>query len=195
MKLRPSCIPLFVLTLTLILTLLPLTALPAGAETVCRPVRGIGPEIAKFLDEVAVAQAAGQGTLPLRDALFGVTDINAEGEKALDGRAVVHLTPRDATGGDYTNEGPEQVTIDGVFAEQITYFRMPRLVKGRYTIGANGSVTLLYDPKHTVDLGEPHIGMRFFKPTHHTVITREGVAFFLEKNAGPNPDRCYRAVP
>ena len=191
---------------TLILALLPLAAaplpigvVPAHAATECRPVRGIGPEIAKFLDEAAAANAAGQGTLPLRDALFGVTGINAEGQKALDGRAMVHLTRRDATGGDYTNEGPKKVTIEGIFAEQETYFRMPPLVKGRYTIdapdGVNvASVTLLYDPEHTVDLGEPHVGMRFFKGTHHTLITRDGVAFFLDNNAGPDPDRCYRAV-
>ena len=189
----------------LILALLPLAPLsiasvPAQAATECRPVRGIGREIAKFLDEVAVAQAAGQGSLPLRDALFGVTDINADGEKALDGRAVVELTPHGAGGGDFLNQGPEKVVIEGVFAEQETYFRMPPQVKGRYTIDAQdgvkiGSVTLHYDPEHTVDLGEPHIGMRFFKATHHTVITRDGVAFFLDNNSGPDPDRCYRAVP
>jgi hypothetical protein len=185
----------------LILTLLPLTAAPpAQAATECRPVAGIGPQIAKFLDEVAVAQAAGQGSLPLMDVLFGVTDISAADQKALDQRKLVELTPQGAGGGDYTNQGPKKITIEGVFAEQVTYFRMPSLVKGRYTIDAQdgvniGSVTLHYDPEHTVELGEPHIGLRFFKPTHHTVITRDGVAFFLDKNTGPDPDRCYRAVP
>jgi hypothetical protein len=198
MKRPHRSLPRFILTLTLTLlppALLPIGVAPARAATTCRDVHGIGAEIAKFLDETAAAQAAGQGTLPLRDALFGVTNIDAEDEKALDARALVHLTRRDATGGDYTNDGPEKVTIEGVFADQETYFRMPRKVRGRYTIGANGSVTLLYDPKHTVDLGEPHVGMRFFKGTHHTVITREGVSFFLDDNAGPDPDRCYRAVP
>jgi hypothetical protein len=185
--------------LALTLALLPLTAVPVHAATTCKSVPGIGPQIAKFLDQVAVAQAAGQGTVPLRDVLFGVTGIDAEGEKALDGRALVHLTPRDATGGDYTNEGPEEITIEGVFAEQETYFRMPPLVKGRYEIDAPdgvhiGGVTLHYDPEHTVELGEPHVGIRFFKGTHHTVITRDGVAFFLDQNTGPDPDRCYRAV-
>jgi hypothetical protein len=189
MILRRRILPLFTLIL-----ILPIATPPAQATT-CRPVAGIGREIAKFLDEVAAAQAAGRGTLPLMDALFGVTDISADDQKALDRRKLVELTPRDATGGDYTNQGPEKVTIDGIFAEQVTYFRMPPLVKGRYTIGADGGVTLFYDPKHTVELGEPHIGMRFFKATHHTVITRDGVAFFLDKNTGPDPDRCYRAVP
>jgi hypothetical protein len=193
---RHRTVPLF----ALIFALLPFATPPAHAATTCKPVPGIGPEIAKFLDQVAVAQAAGQGTVPLRDVLFGVTDIDAEGQKALDGRALVHLYPRDATGGDYTNQGPEEITIEGVFAEQETYFRMPPLVKGRYTIDAPdgvsiGGVTLHYDPEHTVDLGEPHIGMRFFKGTHHTVITRDGVAFFLDQNTGPDPDRCYRAAP
>jgi hypothetical protein len=175
--------------------LLPIAAVPAQAATECRPVRGIGPEIAKFLDEVAKAQAAGQGSLPLRDVLFGITDIKADGEKALDGRPTVELTPHGAGGGDFLNQGPQKVVIEGVFAEQETYFRMPPQVSGRYTVDADGSVTLHYDPKHTVDLGEPHIGMRFFKGTHHTVITRDGVAFFLDNNAGPDPDRCYLAVP
>jgi hypothetical protein len=187
MKLRHRTIPL-------ILALLPL-AMPAHAATECRPVPGIGQEIAKFLDEVAVAQAAGQGSLPLRDALFGVTDIGPEDQQALDRRKLVELTPHGASGGDFVNRGPEKITIEGVFAEQETYFRMPSLVAGRYTIGGDGSVTLLYDPKHAVDLGEPHVGLRFFKATHHTVITRDGVAFFLDENTGPDPDRCYRAVP
>jgi hypothetical protein len=187
--------------LPLILALLPIAAAPpAHAATVCKQIPGIGAEIAKFLDEVAVAQAAGQGSLPLRDALFGVTDITADGQKALDGRPTVELAPHGAGGGDFVNRGPAEVTVEGIFAEQETYFRMPPLVKGRYTIdapdGANpGGVTLHYDPNHTVDLGEPHVGMRFFKGTHHTVITRDGVAFFLDDNAGPDPDRCYRAAP
>jgi len=203
---RRRTAPLSALILTLLpLALLPITVMPARAATICKPVPGIGPQIAKFLDEAAAAQAAGQGTLPLRDVLFGVTGIDAEGQKALDGRALVHLTRRDATGGDYTNEGPEKITIEGVFAEQETYFRMPPKVQGRYTIdapdgvnpdGVNiAGVTLFYDPEHTVELGEPHVGIRFFKGTHHTVITREGVAFFLDQNTGPDPDRCYRAVP
>jgi hypothetical protein len=189
--------------LTILLALLPLallpispiTAVPARAATTCRPVPGIGPQIAKFLDEVAVAQAAGQGSLPLMDALFGVTDINAEDQQALDRRKLVELAPHGAGGGDFVNQGPKKITIEGVFAEQETYFRMPPKVAGRYTIDADGSVTLHYDPEHTVDLGEPHVGLRFFKATHHTVITRDGVAFFLDKNTGPDPDRCYRAIP
>ena len=47
----------------------------------------------------------------------------------------------------------------------------------------------------TVELGERHVGLRFFAPIHHTVITRDGLAFFLDQNAGPDPDRCYRAAP
>src|SRR4051812_27707851 len=71
MTLRPRIVSFF----PLILAFLPLIILapPSRAGTECRPVRGIGPAIAKFLDEVAVAQAAGRGTLPLRDVLFGVT--------------------------------------------------------------------------------------------------------------------------
>ncbi len=43
---------------------------------------GIGPQIAKFLHQVAAAQKAGQGTLPLRDVLFGITGIDADCENA-----------------------------------------------------------------------------------------------------------------
>ena len=189
MKLPHRTVPL------LILALLPIPLTPAHAATTCRDVPGIGQEIAKFLDEVKVAQAAGQGSLPLMDALFGVTDINAEDQQALAQRKLVVLSPRDASGGDFVNLGPKKITVEGVFAEQETYFRMPAKVAGRYTIGADGSVTLHYDPKYAVDLGEPHVGLRFFKPTHHTVITRDGVAFFLDDNTGPDPDRCYRAIP
>ena len=63
------------------------------------------------------------------------------------------------------------------------------------TLYADGGVTLHYDPDYTIELGERHVGLRFFAPIHHTVITRDGLAFFLDQNAGPDPDRCYRAAP
>jgi hypothetical protein len=191
MKLRFYTIPLF----ALVVALAPLAALPARAATDCKPVPGIGPEIAKFLDEVAAAQAAGQGELPLMDVLFGVTGIDAHDRKALDRRDPIEVTRRDAGGGDYANRGPKTITIEGIFAAQETFFRIPPRVQGKYTIGADGGVTLHYDPDYTVELGERHVGLRFFAPIHHTVITRDGLAFFLDQNAGPDPDRCYRAAP
>jgi hypothetical protein len=193
MSLRQRSLPLFALTLTFVL--LPFAALPARAETECNTVAGIGPEIAKFLDEVAAVQAAGQGSLPLMDVLFGITEIDAEDQKEIDGRPTVHLTPRGTGGGDFATDGPEEITVEGVFANKVTYFRMPPQVRGRYTIDPGGGVTLIYDPKHAVELGEPHMGMAFFARTNHTVITPDGIAFFLDDNAGPDPDRCYRAVP
>lgn len=165
---------------------------PARAATECKPVPGIGPQIAKFLDELTAAQAAGQGKLPLMDILFGVTGIGAEDQKALDRRAPIEVTKSEPDGGDYVNQGPKTITIEGIFAEQETFFRIPPQVQGRYTIGADGRVTLHYDPDYTVELGERHVGLRFFAPIHHTVITRDGLAFFLDQNAGPDPDRCYR---
>lgn len=190
MRLRHRSVPLF----ALILAVLPLAAMPARAATECKPVRGIGPEIAKFLDQVAAAQAAGQGQLPLMDVLFGVTGIDAKDQKALDRREAVEVTRRDAGGGEYANQGPKKITVEGIFAGKDTYFRIPKQVRGRYTIGNDGGVTLTYDPEHTVELGERHVVV-FFAPIHHTVITRDGLAFFLDQNTGPDPDRCYRAAP
>jgi hypothetical protein len=196
MSFRQHRVPL----LALILTLLPLTAPPALAAAECKPVAGIGPEIAKFLDQVAAAQKAGQGTLPLMDVLFGITAINAEDQKEIDARPTVHLMPEGAGGGEFATDGPEEITVQGVFANLETYFRMPPKVRGRYTIDAPDGVnirgvTLIYDPKHAVELGEPHMGMKFFARTNHTVISRDGLAFFLDDNAGPDPDRCYHVVP
>jgi len=170
----------------------------SSAQAACVDVPGIGPEIAKFLDEVKAAQAAGQGTLPLMDVLFGVTAISADDRKALDLREPVQVTKRSEGGGDYSNRGPKKITVEGIFAAETTLFRIPKRVLGRYTLTLKGStldgVTLNYDPAHTVELGAIVMGMRFFKPIHHTVITRDGLAFFLDTNAGPDPDRCYRAV-
>ena len=190
MRLRLGMVSRF----ALIMALLSVAAMPVRAATDCKPVPGIGPEIAKFLGEVAAAQVAGQGKLPLMDVLFGVTGIDAHDQKALDRRDPVAVTRRDAGGGDYANQGPKTITVEGIFAEQETFFRIPREVRGRYTIGADGGVTLAYDPEATVELGERHLGIRFFATIHHTVITRDGLAFFLDDNTGPDPDRCYRAV-
>src|SRR5256885_3596431 len=70
----------------------------ARAETQCKDVPGIGPEIAKFLDEVGAAQAAGQGSLPLMDVLFGVTEIGADDRQALGKREAVQIVKRAPTG-------------------------------------------------------------------------------------------------
>lgn len=193
MKLRRS-LPLLAFAVLLCSTV----AAPVRAATDCVDVPGIGPQIGKFLDEVSVAQAAGQGTLPLMDVLFGVTAIDAGDQQALDKRELVQVKKTEAEGGTYSNRGPKRVTVEGIFAAEATFFRIPKLVTGRYVLAHKGStldgVTLNYDPAHSVELGASVMGMRFFKPIHHTVITRTGLAFFLDTNAGPDPDRCYRAV-
>ena len=190
MRLRLPTVPLFILALAF----LPFGAAPAAAKSDCVAVAGIGPQIAKFLAKVAAVQAAGQGSLPLMEVLFGVTGIDAHDQKALDRRAPVTVKRRDATGGDYANNGPKTITVEGIFADRQTFFRIPKQVRGRYTLGPDGGVTLVYDPEYTVHLGERVLGIRFFAAIHHTVITRDGLAFFLDENAGPDPDRCYRVA-
>jgi hypothetical protein len=191
MTLRQRSVPFFALILA-ILTLL--SAVPAQAETTCKSVPGIRPEIARFIDELAAAQAAGQGTLPLTHVFFGFSYASPDDLKALEQRVTVELKRQDDAGGDYLNKGAE-ITVEGEFAADPTWVRMPLEVRGRYAFDAKGGgVTLTYDPAHMVQLGERHLGMFFFKAIHHTFITRDYVAFFLDDNAGPDPDRCYHAV-
>jgi hypothetical protein len=192
MRVRLCRVPLLVLALALLVAR---AAPPAEAADDCKAVPGIGPQITKFLNEVAAAQAAGQGSLPLMDVLFGVTEIDAHDQKALNRRTPVQVTKRDAQGGDYANDGPKTITVTGIFAGKETFFRIPKQVRGHYTRGADGSVTLVYDPDATVELGERVLGVRFFASIHHSVITQDGLAFFLDTNTGPDPDRCYRAAP
>jgi hypothetical protein len=190
MRIRPRHLRHFSLILAI---LTPLSAVPAQAETTCKSVPGIRPEIARFIDELAAAQAAGQGTLPLTDVFFGFSYASPDDLKALEQRVTVELKRQDDAGGDYLNKGGE-ITVEGEFAADPTWVRMPLEVRGRYAFDAKGGVTLTYDPAHTVQLGERHVGMFFFKDIHHTLITRDYVAFFLDDNAGPDPDRCYHAV-
>ena len=176
----------------LIYALLALT-LAAGiarADDDCVPVPGIAGEIEKFLTDSAAAQVAGTGTMPVREVLFGVTEIDDEDAAQLDGRAPVELTRRTADGGDYVNRGPEKVTIEGMFAGRETLFRLPPLIEGRYRLDEKGA-TLTYDPDHAVDVGERIIGIPLFMSVHRMVITREKLAFYFGGNDGDEPDRCY----
>jgi hypothetical protein len=190
MTLRQRTLP-FLSLIFAILT--PLSAVPAQAETTCKSVPGIRPEIARFIDELAAAQAAGQGTLPLTDVFFGFSYATPDDLKALQQRVTVELKRQDDAGGDYLNKGAE-ITVEGEFAADPTWVRMPLEVRGRYAFDADGGVTLTYDPADTVQLGERHLGMMFFKAIHHSVVKRDYVAFFLDDNTGPDPDRCYHAV-
>jgi hypothetical protein len=190
---RRRRVPLVSRILTVFAVLPPLAALPAQAETTCKNVPGILPEITRFMDELAAAQAAGEGMLPLTDVFFGFSYASPDDRKRLDDRVTVTLKRQDDAGGDYLNKGAE-ITVEGEFAADPTWVRMPREVRGRYAFDAEGTVTLTYDPAHTVELGERHLGMMFFKDIHHSVIKRDYVAFFLDDNTGPDPDRCYHAV-
>ena len=165
----------------------------AQASDDCIAVAGIGPSIGKFLDEVGAAQLAGQGTLPIGDVLFGVTEIDAVDRKALAKRDLVEVTKRDTGGGDYESRGPKRITVEGIFAERDTIFRIPKLVLGRYVLSEEG-VTLIYDPAHTIQVGESVLGVKFFRTMNHTVITKAKLSFFFDANDGDIPDRCYQVV-
>jgi hypothetical protein len=103
------------------------------------------------------------------------------------------LKRRTADGGDYTNRGPERITVEGIFAERETLFRLPKLILGRYRLDGQGA-TLAYDPEHTVEVGERVLGIPFFMEMGRMLVTREELAFFFAGNDGPEPDRCYRVV-
>ena len=163
---------------------------PALAATDCMPAPGILGEIETFLQDSATAQAAGAGTMPIREVLFGVTDIDAEDNGKLDTRAQVQLTRRTATGGDYSNSGPKKVTIEGIFAGRETLFRLPKRIEGRYRLDDKGA-TLTYDPAYAVDVGEHVLGIPFFMTVHRMVVTREQLSFYFAGNDGADPDRCY----
>ena len=165
----------------------------AQASDDCIAVADIGPSIDKFLSEVGAAQAAGQGMLPFGDVLFGITEIDAHDREALAKRAQVQVTKRDTGGGDYESRGPKRITVEGLFAERDTLFRIPKLVTGRYALSEQG-VTLFYDPAHTIQVGESVLGVKFFKTMNHTVITRTKLSFFFDSNDGDDPDRCYQVV-
>lgn len=165
----------------------------ADAEDNCIAVAGIGASIDKFLGAARAAQDAGVGALPINDVLFGVTEISPAHQRELDARAKVRLTKRDALGGDYESRGPRRITVEGIFAERDTLFRLPKKVLGRYVLNDQG-VTLTYDPEHTVEVGERVLGIRFFKDMHHTIITRDKLSFFFGDNDGDEPDRCYEVV-
>lgn len=166
-----------------------LAAVPAWAED-CAVVTDAGPSIDKFLDEAQAAQAAGAGTMPINDVLFGVTGISAEDQQRLDKRDLVEMTRRDVAGGDYESRGPKRVTIEGIFAGRDTLFRIPKLVMGKYTLSDTGAI-LVYDPEHPVEVGESVVGIHFFKSVHRTVIARDRLEFFFAGNESAEPDRCY----
>lgn len=165
----------------------------ARAGDDCIAVADIESSIEKFLDEVDSAQAAGQGALPFGDVLFGITEIDANDQQAIGERAPVQMTKRDPNGGDYESRGPKRITVEGVFAKRDTLFRIPKLVLGRYALSDQG-VTLIYDPAHTIEVGERVLGIRFFKTVNHTVITRTKLSYFFDSNDGDDPDRCYQVV-
>jgi hypothetical protein len=166
----------------------------ALADDGCIPVADIGPSIDRFLGEINAVQAAGQGALPFGDVLFGITGIDAHDQQAIADRPQVQMTRQQGTpGGDYQSRGPKRLTVEGVFAGRDTIFRVPKLVIGRYALSGDG-VTLIYDPAHTIQVGESILGVKFFKTVNHTVITRTRLSYFFDTNDGDIPDRCYQVV-
>lgn len=160
------------------------------AEEECMPVPGIAGEVEKFLSEAAVAHAANHGSMPLRDVLFGVTDLDADDASQLNAREPVNLTRRTADGGDYNNHGPKKLMIEGMFAGRETLFRLPKRIKGRYRLADKG-VTLTYDPAHAVEVGEHIIGIPMFVSVHRMIVTRTQLSFYFSGNDSGEPDRCY----
>ena len=164
--------------------------MPALADADCVAVPGILGEVESFLTHSAAAQAAGTGTMPIREVLFGVTGIDAEDNGKLDAREVVELTRRTASGGDYSNAGPKKVTIEGIFAGRETLFRLPKRIVGNYRLDDTGA-TLTYDPAFAVDVGERIIGIPIFMSVHRMTVSRDKLAFYFAGNDGTDPDRCY----
>jgi hypothetical protein len=192
-RLMPAASDLFGVLLAVILLAVIGTGLPAHqvlADDGCLPAPGINASIDKFIDDVQAVQQSGQGTLPVADALFGVTDINANDQQALAGREPIKLTRQESVRGSFTNRGPKRITVNGIFATRPTFFQIPKLVSGRY-ISTKDSLTLIYDDGHAVKVGERFLGMSFSKIVNHTVITRTKLSYFFESNSGDTPDRCY----
>ncbi len=169
-----------------------LLASPAVAESDCMGVNGIRPQIGSFLAQAEQAQAAGEGTMPIQAVLFGVTAIDAEDQGELDARPKVALVRRTANGGDYESRGPKRITVEGIFAERETLFRLPPLILGRYRL-EEGGASLTYDPKHAVEVGERVLGIPFYMQVHRMEIKPDELAFYFAGNDDANePDRCYK---
>jgi hypothetical protein len=162
----------------------------ARSDDGCLQAPGINASIDKFIDDVQAVQQVGQGELPVTDALFGVTDINAADQQALATREQIKLTRGQPTDGTFVNRGPKRITVNGIFATRPTFFQIPKLVSGHY-VSTPDSLTLIYDQGHAVKVGETFLGMKFSKLVNHTVITRSRLSYFFESNSGDTPDRCY----
>jgi hypothetical protein len=174
--------------------LLTLTAGAALADEGCKPVTGMTASIDKFIDEIQAFQtSAGQGNLPITDALFGFENIDPVDQQNLGARSPIKVMPQDSQEGVFVNQGPKQISITGNFANTTTFFDIPELVTGSY-ISTPDSLTLIYDPQHAVKVGETVLGMKFSKTINHTVITRTQLAYYFDANNGGEPDRCYTLV-
>ncbi|MBK8160290.1 MAG: hypothetical protein IPK59_16460 [Rhodospirillaceae bacterium] len=162
----------------------------ADAEDNCVPVPGIGPEIDRFLDQAVAAQAAGKGVMPITDVLFGVTEISAADRQDLAQRPPVELTRRTATGGDYVSRGPGRITVEGVFAERDTLFRLPELIIGRYRLTEAGQRCSTTRRTRSMSARACSASTSSCRSTE-TEISKDKLAFFFEDNDGDEPDRCY----
>jgi hypothetical protein len=167
---------------------------PTWAATACKPVSGMNASIDKFIDEIQAFQTgAGQGTLPIADALFGFERIDPTDQRNLGERTPIMVKRQDEQEGIFVNQGPKPISIAGNFADSTTYFDIPQLVSGSY-ISTPDSLTLIYDPAHAVKVGQDFLGMKISKTINHTVITRNQLLYFFDSNSGDEPDRCYTLV-
>src|SRR5260221_3569875 len=96
-------------------SILPITV--AQAEAPCKPVTGMTASIDKFIDEVQALQTAGQGTLPITDALFGFDNIAPAAQRDLGARMPILVKRQDEQAGVFVNQGPKQISIAGSFAD------------------------------------------------------------------------------
>ena len=177
------------------LTAVALVLLMAGAITPawagdCLPAPGVDVQSEHFITEVRAAHQNGQGSFPVTDALFGMSGISAKDQQALALRDPVTVTRQHDADGIFGNHGPKRITVSGIFASRPTFFQIPKLVSGRYSLTADG-ITLTYDPGHAVTVGETFLGVHFSKIVNHVTVTQTRLSYFFGDNTGDAPDRCY----
>jgi hypothetical protein len=168
-------------------------SLPAAADANCRRVPGLSTPIQAFLLDAGAVHAAGGGVMPLKDFLIGITDISHSDMQELKARAPIAWVKETDAGGKFSNAGPQDISFQGIFASTETYFRIPRTVRGTYSILSNG-VQIVYDPQYRMEVGEKILGMKAFRSINHTVTTANQLTFFFGSNASGDPDRCYLAT-
>lgn len=170
-----------------------LVSLPVTADANCTRVPGLTTSIQAFLLDAGAAHAAGRGVMPLKDFLIGITDISQSDMQALKARNPIVWVKENHDGGKFSNAGPQDILVQGIFASTNTYFKIPKIVQGTYLFSAN-SVQIVYDPSYRMQVGEGFLGLTAFRSINHTVTTANELTFFFGSNASGDPDRCYLAT-